>query len=65
MERKLQPWTYDNEKASVTIYPGAVSDTQEKLRKLIEPAMLEFAEAIRKQHPEIIERITRRNQDGD
>lgn len=46
---------------SGALYYGPQSDTPEKRRALLEPAMLSFAKAIRKTHPEIIEEISRRN----
>lgn len=36
------------------LYFGPQSDTPEKRRALLEPAMLSFARSIRKNHPEIL-----------
>lgn len=47
MERKLLG-VFETEKAIVRIYAGPMTDTQEKLRKLIEPAARKFYADIRK-----------------
>lgn len=60
MEEKLQPRTFDNGKHQVTIIPGPNSDTQEKLRTLLEPAMLSYAKAVRRSNPELFKQIVRR-----
>lgn len=60
MERKLLG-TYECEKGIGRLYTGSMSDTPEKLRQLLEPAVLSFAKSIRKTNPEIIEEIARRN----
>ena len=47
MERKPTA-VFQSEKAIVRIYTGPMTDTQEKLRKLIEPAARKFYADIRK-----------------
>lgn len=60
MDRQLLG-TYECEKGIGRLYTGPMSDTPEKLRQLLEPAVLSFAKSIRKTNPEIIEKIARRN----
>ena len=47
-EEKLQPLTYDDGRASVTISPGPMTNTQAKLRNLIEPSARKFYSDIKK-----------------
>lgn len=61
-ERKLLG-VYESEKGIGRVYAGQMSDTPEKLRQLLEPAVQSFAKSIRKTNPEIIERIDRRNRE--
>ena len=60
MGGNLQPRTFDNGKHQTTIIPGPNSDTPEKLRALLEPAMLSYAKAIRKSNPELFKQIVGR-----
>ena len=50
MERKLLG-SIDNEKASVKVYTGPLTDTEEKRRELLGNAMISFAKAILKSDP--------------
>ena len=60
MERKLLG-TYECEKGIGRLYTGPMSDTPEKLRQLLEPAVMAFAKSVRKTNPEIIEEIAKKN----
>ncbi len=44
------------------LYFGPQSDTPEKRRALLEPAMLSFARSIRKNHPEILKQIAKESE---
>ncbi len=59
MEEKLQPRTFEG-KHQITMIPGPNSNTPEKLRALMEPAMLWYAKAIRKSNPELFKQIVGR-----
>lgn len=61
MEGRQLLGVYESEKAIVRIYTGPMSDTPEKRRALIEPAAISYAKSIRKNNPEIWEKIVRRN----
>lgn len=53
--------TYECEYGIGKLYTGPMSDTPEKLRALLEPAVQSFSRSIRRTNPEIMERIDRRN----
>lgn len=61
MEGRQLLGVYESENAIVRIYTGPMSDTPEKRRTLIEPAAISYAKSIRKNNPEIWEKIVRRN----
>ena len=50
---------YESEQAIVRIYTGPASDTPEKRKALLEAAAINFAKAIRKNHPEIYKKLGR------
>ena len=58
MKRKLLG-VYESEKAIVRIYTGPMTDTPEKQRTLLGPAVINFAEAIYKRNHEHFKRIAK------
>ena len=56
MERKLLG-SIDNEKASVKVYTGPMTDTEEKRRELLGNAMISFAKAIQRSDPNKLSQI--------
>lgn len=63
MEGRKLLGTYECEYGTGKLYTGPMSDTPEKLRQLLEPAVLSLSRSIRKTNPEIMERIDRRNRE--
>ena len=52
-QRSEEVFVYESEKAIVRIHPGPNSDTPEKRRALLEPAVIKFAEALCRKNPEL------------